>query len=186
MAFSKSRRGCRGNPARIKNGSTFAVSPGPYLLKRRDLMPISEQTARRSVWRWVYPVALAAMVVIASGRGQVAAPSVVNIDKAVHFSVFGLLATLVLRAPGVGRWWAAAAVVSGFGICDEIRQGFTPGRSVEFADWAADTAGALVAAVVYTFWPRYRRLLETRLRWPRRGRSAVPAATPVAVSAPSP
>jgi VanZ family protein len=162
------------------------VSPGPYLLKRRDLMPISEQTARRSVWRWVYPVALAAMVVIASGRGQVAAPSVVNIDKAVHFSVFGLLATLVLRAPGVGRWWAAAAVVSGFGICDEIRQGFTPGRSVEFADWAADTAGALVAAVVYTFWPRYRRLLETRLRWPRRGRSAVPAATPVAVSAPSP
>lgn len=118
--------------------------------------------------RWLYPVALAVMVVIASGRSQVAAPPVVNIDKLIHFSVFGLLATLVARCPGVHRFRYAILVVSCFGIADEIRQSFTPGRSVEFADWIADTSGALTAVMLYAFWPWYRRLLETPLRFRRR------------------
>ncbi len=152
-------------------------------------MPILEHTVRRSPVRWVYPIALAAMVVVASGRSQVAAPHIVNIDKMVHFSVFGLIATLVLRAPGVGRWWAAVALVSGFGICDEMRQSFTPGRSVELADWAADTAGALVAVLLYSFWPWYRRFLEIPL-WRSAGKRSrlisSPAAADVAVAKPSP
>lgn len=108
------------------------------------------------------------MVVVASGRSQVAAPNVVNIDKLIHFSVFGLLATLVVRAPGMRGAWMAAVAVSLFGIADEIRQSFTPGRSVEFADWLADTAGAAVAVVLYTFWAWYRRLLELPLGRDRR------------------
>jgi VanZ family protein len=71
----------------------------------------------------------------------------------------------VLRAPGLcfARAWRAAVAVSLFGLCDEWRQSFTPGRFVEFADWVADTVGALVAVFVYQTWPAYRRLLEWRL-----------------------
>lgn len=114
------------------------------------------------------------MVVIASGRSQVAAPPIVNIDKIVHFSIFGLLATLVARSPGVHRFRYAILAVSLFGITDEIRQSFTPGRSVEFADWIADTSGAALAVTLYAFWPWYRHLLETPLRL-RRRRTAIPA-----------
>ena len=124
--------------------------------------------------RWLYPAALASMIVVASGRSQVAAPPVVNIDKLVHFSVFGLLATLVARSPGLRRLGYAIVIVSAFGFTDEIRQSFTPGRSVEFADWLADTAGAALAVGLYALWPWYRRLLETPLRPP--GRRPVPAA----------
>ncbi|MEN9841426.1 MAG: hypothetical protein RL376_1226 [Verrucomicrobiota bacterium] len=116
--------------------------------------------------RWLYPLALGAMVVIASGRSQVAAPGVAGIDKLGHFSVFGLLATLVIRSPGMRQWWGAIVVVSFFGISDELHQSFTPGRAVEFADWVADTLGATCAICLYVFWPNYRRLLETALPRP--------------------
>ena len=139
-------------------------------------LPVPDHTA----WRWLHPFLLAALVVAASGRSQVAAPSIINIDKFAHFSVFGLLATLVLRAPGVRRWWWAVVAVSVFGVGDEIRQSFTPGRSVEFADWAADTTGALVACVLYRFWSWYRKLLETPLRLPWRKR--LPAAGEVSMA----
>ena len=127
----------------------------------------------------MYPLTLAGMVVVASGRGQVAAPNIVNIDKLIHFSVFGLLATLVARAPGMRRAWMAVLAVSLFGISDEIRQSFTPGRSVEFADWVADTSGALLAVTLYTFWTWYRCLLEMPI-----GRKRVSGHT--AASAPAP
>jgi VanZ family protein len=140
-------------------------------------MPLAETSSSRtraavsSRLRWLYPVALAAMVVTASGRGQVAGPEIVNFDKLVHFSVFGLLATLVARAPGIRRPWMAVLAVSFFGMSDEIRQGFTPGRSMAFADWVADTAGACLAVVLHTCWPAYRRLLELPLD--RKSRRAV-------------
>jgi hypothetical protein len=35
---------------------------------------------------------------------------------------------------------------------------------MDWVDWVADTAGALVAAVAYTRWAAYRRLLETSIR----------------------
>ena len=104
------------------------------------------------------------MIVVASGQGQVAGPPVVNIDKLVHFTIFGLLATTVVRCTGVRRYRNAIIAVSLFGIADEFRQSFTPGRYVEFADWLADTAGALTAVSLYVYWERYRRLLETPLR----------------------
>ncbi len=137
-------------------------------------------------WRWVYPLMLATMVVVASGRGQVAAPDIVNIDKAVHFAVFGLLATLVIRAPGIAGGWVAVLVVSLFGIGDEWRQSFTPGRQVEFADWVADTLGAIVAVTAYQGWSAYRRLLEWPLErvWRRGGGQACPVSGGASLSAP--
>lgn len=122
-------------------------------------------------------MALAATVILASGRNQVAAPSVIGFDKLAHFSVFGLLATLIARCPGVHRFRYAIAIVSLFGISDEFRQSFTPGRSVEVADWIADTLGAGTAVTLYAFWPWYRRLLETPMRL--RGRKAASSAVSV-------
>ena len=137
----------------------------------------------RFLWeRWFYPLALAVTVVLASGQGQVAGPDFVNFDKVSHLAVFGLLATLLVRAPGLRPAWVAVVAVSLFGAADELHQSFTPGRAVEFADWVADSAGALIAVAAYQFWPWYRRLLETPLRWRKRVLKTVasPATEPAA------
>lgn len=135
-----------------------------------------------SPFRWAYPLVLATAIIVASGRGQVAAPDIVNIDKLAHFGVFGLLATLVLRAPGLSRAWIAVVMVSLFGAVDEFRQSFTPGRFVEVADWLADSLGALIAVAAYRFWPWYRRLLETPLRLRKRAPKSVSAKAPETVA----
>jgi VanZ family protein len=96
-------------------------------------------------------------------------PPIPEFDKVVHFSVYGLLATLVCRQ---GRGWRAAGwsvlAVSAYGATDEWHQGFVPGRASEVVDWIADTAGATVAVAMYAGWERYRRWLEQPLA--RRGR----------------
>jgi hypothetical protein len=54
---------------------------------------------------------------------------------------------------------------------------------VELADWVADTAGASLAVLLYTFWPAYRRLLEwslPTLRRPARARTAPASPVPSA------
>lgn len=125
--------------------------------------------------RWIWPLLLATTIVMASGRSQVAAPPVVNIDKLSHFAVFGLLATLFARTQPPRRWWWGVVLASAFGISDEWHQSFTPGRSVEFADWVADTTGAIVAVSVYARWAFYRRALERNLGPGRRLSVAKPA-----------
>ena len=119
-----------------------------------------------SHWQWAYAVALAATVVWASGHGQVAVPDIAdfaNFDKLAHFSIFGLMATLVLRPFRARRCFWAVLIVSLFGATDEFHQHFTPGRSMDVLDWLADTCGAVVAVAAYTFWSGYRRTLETPL-----------------------
>jgi VanZ family protein len=113
---------------------------------------------------------MALTVFLASGRSQVAAPAIVNFDKLAHAAVFGLIATLIGRSFRNPRCvWYAILLTSAYGAADEIRQSFTPGRSVEVADWLADTVGACVAVTLYQLWPWYQQLLETPLfkRQPR-------------------
>ena len=124
-------------------------------------------------------------IFMASGRSQVAAPDINGIDKVAHFFVFGLLATLVARVPAVANWrllgiWSAVVLVSTYGITDEFHQSFTPGRSVEFADWLGDTAGAALGVFVYAKWRFYRTALELPLRRSQVeiSTSAAPNATP--------
>lgn len=117
-----------------------------------------------SITKWFWPFALAVMIVVASGRSQLAAPALMTFDKLAHFSLFGLLATLVVRNGfPARRAWVAWLFVSAFGLTDEWHQSFTPGRSVEVADWVADTLGAMAAVAVYLGWPRYRAWLERPL-----------------------
>ena len=121
---------------------------------------------------------VAALIFLASSRSDLAGPSVEGSDKVAHFGVYGLLATLVVRL-GRGPWsaWIALAVVSAYGVSDEWHQSFTPGRSVEFADWLADTLGAALAIVLYRRWAWYRARLETPLGRKRRIENSAPVTT---------
>jgi VanZ family protein len=114
---------------------------------------------------WLWPIAIAALVFAASSRSTVAGPHLPGFDKVVHFLVYGLLATLVCRL-GRGRRapWGALLAVSAFGATDEWHQSFVPGRSMELADWIADTAGAALAIGLYMRWGWYRRWLERPIR----------------------
>lgn len=129
-----------------------------------------ELQASSSKRGWLWPLAIAALIFAASSRSTVAGPKIPHFDKVVHFSVYGLLATLVCRQ---GRGWRAAGlsvlIVSAYGATDEWHQSYVPGRDAEFADWIADTAGAAVAVALYVGWERYRRWLEQTVVWrPRR------------------
>ncbi|MBX3751359.1 MAG: VanZ family protein [Opitutaceae bacterium] len=132
------------------------------------------QPALQRLLPWLWPFSLATMIVIASGRSEVAAPGVVGIDKVAHFGVFGLLAILVVRNGFTPRRaWVAVLAVSLFGLTDEWHQSVTPGRFVEVADWVADTLGAIVAVTIYVRWPRARAWLERPL-WRRQRRIEKP------------
>lgn len=118
-------------------------------------------------WRrdWIWPLTVAGVIVWASNHGKVATPEfthwITNFDKVAHFSIYGLLATLIVRL-GEGRWapWVTILIVSFFGVTDEWHQSFVPGRSCDVADWVADTLGASLAVGLYWGWAGYRRLLE--------------------------
>jgi VanZ family protein len=133
----------------------------------------------RSPFRaWLWPVLVAAVIFFASSQSEVAAPGLPHIDKISHFSVYGLLATLVVRLR-VGRRAALLSIliVSLYGITDEWHQSFTPGRSVEVADWLADTLGAALAVTLYRGWAAYRGWLEKPLWAKRRIENEAPAPT---------
>lgn len=139
--------------------------------------------------RWYWPIALAALIFVASSRSKIAGPSIEGSDKVAHFLVYGLLATLLLRAicgdderkrRRAAVW--AAVIVSLYGVSDEWHQSFTPGRSVEVADWLADTTGGVLAAALYAGWARYRGWLELSVAFPRRREPRIEMPPPIETS----
>ena len=123
--------------------------------------PLAPTTRAKPRLRWIWPLAVAALIAFASSRSHVAAPHIPNSDKVAHFLAFGLLATLMCRLGHRGRaaGWALL-VTSAFGVSDEWHQSFVPGRTCDVFDWMADTLGATVAVGLYVGWPWYRTLLE--------------------------
>lgn len=135
---------------------------------------------------YYWPALLAIAIFAASGQSQLASPSFnwwIPKDKIAHFLVFGLLATSLLRiAPLRKLGWKgglyAVLITSTYAGLDELRQSFTPGRSVEIADWIADTLGALTACTCYLKLKPYRNALEhesTSLSAAHTGQSACAA-----------
>lgn len=123
-------------------------------------------------------------IYLASDQPKLPSPEgVPGFDKIAHFGAYGLLASLWVRAlaarlsPGRAAFlaWGIAAL---YGVSDEFHQHFVPGRSTELADWLADSSGAAVAVLLYTFWPAYRRLLDRGVA-PRR--AAPPQTSAVAL-----
>ena len=112
----------------------------------------------------MWPLLVAAVIFFASSHSHVAAPGITDFDKIAHFSVYGLLATLLVRLGRRPRAvWLALLATSLYGASDEWHQSFVPGRSCEFGDWLADTLGGALALTLYRFWPWYRMRLETSL-----------------------
>ncbi len=84
-----------------------------------------------------------------------------SFDKAVHFSMYGVLGWLLARQVTLParRWMTPALaliIASGFGAVDEWHQRFIPGRTTDHADWMADTLGAAAGALAFTFSIRRR------------------------------
>lgn len=125
---------------------------------------------------WLWPILLVATIFTLSGATRIATPDLgfqFSKDKLAHFLVFGLLATSILRIPSLRElgWrgaFLAALITMTYGGLDELRQSFTPGRSVELADWFADSLGAIVASALYHFGTPYRRMLEWRITLKKR------------------
>jgi VanZ family protein len=117
------------------------------------------------------------VIFVISGSQQLATPDLGFLfleDKIAHFLIFGLVATSILRTPkfkdlSLRSLLITALITSAYGAFDEVRQSLTPGRSVEFADWLADTFGAFAAVTLYAKWNWYRRLLEWHCLIKRRG-----------------
>jgi VanZ family protein len=79
-------------------------------------------------------------------------------DKLVHVALYGLLGGLCARGfvrSGRGAHLGslavtaiAAAVSTLYGISDELHQWFVPGRTADWRDVVADSAGSALGAVV--------------------------------------
>lgn len=117
---------------------------------------------------YLWPILLATTVFAVSSTSELATPDLsfaYSLDKVIHFFIFGLIATSIIRIPcffkkGATGWIYAVILVACFGAFDEWWQSMTPNRTMEFADWIADVAGAIVAASLYCYWARYRGVLE--------------------------
>lgn len=103
--------------------------------------------------RWTPPAVWVAVILIGtSWPGVSLGPDDLALDKVAHFAAYAVLAALLLRASRAFHLWRTALVVvlavSAFGAIDEWHQSFIPRRSMSFADWLADTAGAIVGVLV--------------------------------------
>lgn len=86
-------------------------------------------------------------------------------DKLHHFGAFALLVFLLLRAlcyqfstAANDRLVIASMIVSSLtGAVLEFWQLLFPYRTADFADWVADTLGALLAGLLLAYWLRRRR-----------------------------
>lgn len=84
-------------------------------------------------------------------------------DKIAHFLMFGVIAALLAldfyRLKGSRRAWLTGAFVSGLlgGVIEIVQDAMGAGRSADWADWAADVAGAIVGALIMKYmagrWP---------------------------------
>jgi VanZ family protein len=108
-----------------------------------------------SAQRWLPPLLWAAVILILTSipGSHIPALPFRNFDKFVHLAIYGVLGWLSARAWSNGSRitvaaLAAVAFISCFGALDEWHQQFIPQRSMDLRDWAADSAGAALGAML--------------------------------------
>ena len=120
--------------------------------------------------RWLPPLLWAGVILFATSVPNDMVPRQLSpYDKLVHFSMYAVLAALLTRYVLDGRVAVRAAIVSvacvtAFGAADEWHQRFIPGRSTEFADWVADTLGAVVGVAVVVSVHAVRKTASFKVR----------------------
>jgi VanZ family protein len=85
-------------------------------------------------------------------------------DKFQHLIAYMTLAGAIGLWPSAKQWktkktltfLAVMGVASVYGIIDELHQSFVPGRDCNVWDWAADTIGALLGALLVMLISRRR------------------------------
>jgi hypothetical protein len=114
--------------------------------------------------RWAPVVAyMAAIFVMSSIPGtKVPMPGLWRYDKVLHAVAFAGLAVLVFRA--TRRVPVAIGFATAYGALDEFHQRYTPHRSSDPADLAADFAGACLGAFAGLMWVRLRAGRSSRTR----------------------
>ncbi|MEC8333636.1 MAG: VanZ family protein [Verrucomicrobiota bacterium] len=135
---------------------------------------------KNKIGTYILPISLAVSIFVASSNQHLAVLNVnipFSADKLLHLLIFGLLATLILRTKKqkqlrIRDMIVSISIVSTYGILDEMRQSFTPGRSVELGDWIADTIGAFTAVILYGRYESYRNILEYRVEFKAQKKSA--------------
>jgi hypothetical protein len=124
---------------------------------------LSRTAWRRGLWAAAAVWAAAILVGGAIPRGAGVPLPTGGVDKPLHLLAYAGLAALLCGALRAGRRrrWAAAglslALASAYGILDEGRQAFVPGRVASGLDLVADVLGALLGAgaagLLPTPWP---------------------------------
>lgn len=116
--------------------------------------------------RWLPPLVWAGVILLGTSLPQEAVPfQTSRIDKVLHFTIYTILAFLLTRelTEGFRLWQAAVLAIAfsmAFGAFDEWHQRLIPGRSTEFADWEADSLGAVLGATTAALLERRRRLVR--------------------------
>jgi VanZ family protein len=102
------------------------------------------------------------LVFFLSSRPDVPAPELFrHQDKVFHlllFGVLGLLLAFSLTPPVAATWRRVlliTALVTAYGMTDELHQSFVPGREASVSDVLADAFGGFLAAM-FLFWWRDR------------------------------
>ena len=108
--------------------------------------------------RWTLPAVWVVVILIGTSWPAIrVGADGLGLDKLAHFTAYSVLSALVLRATRTPFAWPTfarvAIAVSLFGMVDEWHQSFIPGRSMSFADWIADSFGALVGPLAVRFVP---------------------------------
>jgi uncharacterized protein len=124
---------------------------GQRLRQMEDVRPASRWLA------WIPPALWALAIVVASSipARQMPAGPIFGQDKLLHFAAYFGLGALVMRA--WPRYLAVLALVSLFGVTDELHQLLTPGRACDVFDWLADVAGAATGSAAALMLHRLRR-----------------------------
>lgn len=87
-------------------------------------------------------------------------------DKVAHAVLFGILALALWGTSGGKRPLLAVVITLAFGMLDEWRQQFLPGRSIDWVDLVADGIGAVCAVYLGEMLSRSDKA-KTRPKIPR-------------------
>jgi VanZ family protein len=111
----------------------------------------------RSLYRALPALFLMSAIYHASSITFPMDPSAGRSDLLFHFSEFFALGLLTARmvSPNIKEKHSlrplllAFSIVLGYGLLDEIHQGFVPGRDPDGLDWLVDASGGLIGILAY-------------------------------------
>ncbi|MBK7142409.1 MAG: VanZ family protein [bacterium] len=119
----------------------------------------AQSLGRRLLWYHLPVVLYAAAIASLSAIPNLSGPKLSDFggDKLIHCLEYGIFTWLILRSlesmpTGVGRTGLilfAIGLAAAYAGLDEYLQSFVPGRDSSVADFAADTVGSVLVALVW-------------------------------------